>query len=108
MNFRQFLLFDVLVLFLAYTLYVIGTVGVADFIRQSLGSPVAVQVAIDLVLSLTLALTWMRGDAKASGIPFAPYLLVTLVLGSIGPLGYLLHKEMKARRAAAVGRVATA
>ena len=108
MNFRQFLLLDVLVLFLAYTLYVIDTVGVVGFIRQALASPVGVQISIDLVLSLSLVLLWMRGDAKTSGIPFAPYLVVTLVLGSIGPLGYLLHKEVKARRASAVGRIATA
>jgi hypothetical protein len=108
MNLRQFLLLDVLVLFLAYTLYVIATVGYVDFFRQALASPVGVQLVLDLVLSLTLALTWMRSDAKTSGVPFAPYLVATLILGSAGPLGYLVHREAKARRAAGVRRVATA
>jgi hypothetical protein len=101
MNIRLFLLLDVLVTFLAYTLYVIGTVGYVDFFRQALASPVGVQLVIDLVLSLALALTWMRSDAKSSGVPFAPYLVVTLVLGSAGPLGYLLHRELRDRASAA-------
>jgi hypothetical protein len=106
MNFRLFLLADVLLLFLGYTLWVIATVGYADFFRQALSTPVGIQLVIDLVLSLTLALTWMRGDAKTSGVPFAPYLVVTLVLGSAGPLGYLVHRELRARAAARFRAVA--
>jgi len=98
MKFRTFLLLDVLVLFLAYTLYVIETVGYVEFFRQALASPVGLQLLVDVVLALSLALVWMRSDAKVSGIPFAPYLIVTLVLGSVGPLGYLLHREWKQRR----------
>jgi len=108
MNFRLFLLADVLLLFLAYTLWVIATVGYVDFFRQALSSPVGIQLVIDLVLSLTLALTWMRGDAKTSGVPFAPYLVVTLVLGSAGPLGYLLHREWKRRQVGARAAAVTA
>lgn len=108
MNFRLFLIADVLLLFLAYTLWVLATIGYVDFFRQALSTPVGIQLVLDLLLSLTLALTWMRGDARSSGVPFAPYLVVTLVLGSAGPLAYLLHREMKMRRPIGVRKVAAA
>jgi len=100
MNFRAFLLLDVLVAFLVFTLWVIESIGYVGFFAQTLASPVGIQLLIDLVLSLSLALLWMRSDSKASGIPFAPYLVLTLVLGSVGPLSYLLHREVRSRRAA--------
>jgi len=107
-NLRAFLLLDVLVLFLAYTLYVIATVGYVGFFQQALASPVGIQLFVDLVLALSLALVWMRGDAQESGVPFAPWAIVTLVLGSVGLLGYLLHRELRERRATAERRPAHA
>ena len=98
MNFRAFLLLDVLVAFLAFTLWVIESVGYAGFFEQTLASPVGIQLLVDVVLALSLALLWMRGDSKGSGVPFAPYLVLTLVLGSVGPLSYLLHRELRSRR----------
>jgi hypothetical protein len=98
MNVRAFLLFDVLVAFLVFTLWVIESVGYAGFFAQTLASPVGIQLLVDLVISLSLALIWMRGDSKTHGIPFAPYLVLTLVLGSVGLLAYLLHREVRSRR----------
>jgi hypothetical protein len=106
MNFRLFLIADALILFLGYTLWVIATVGYVGFFQQALSTPVGIQLVIDVVLSLSLALVWMRGDARNSGVPFAPYLIVTLVLGSAGPLGYLLHRELRERRSVAARVVA--
>ena len=108
MNFRLFLLLDVLVTFLGYTLYVLATVGYVAFFQQALATPVGIQLVVDVVLALSLALIWMRGDAKTSGVPFAPYVVVTLVLGSVGPLGYLLHRELRDRRTVSARSVATA
>ena len=108
MNFRAFLLLDVLALFLGYTIYVVATVGYVGFFEQTLSSPVGIQLFADIVIACTLALIWMRGDARTSGVPFAPYLLLTLVLGSVGLLGYLLHRALRERRAEVARRVATA
>ena len=108
MNFRAFFLLDVLVAFLAFTIWVIESVGYLGFFQQAVASPVAIQLLVDVVLSLSLALLWMRSDSKTSGIPFAPYLVVTLVLGSVGPLGYLLHRELRERRSVTERRAATA
>jgi hypothetical protein len=41
-------------------------------------------------------------------VPFAPYVVLTLTLGSIGLLGYWLHREVRGRRAVGSESVATA
>jgi hypothetical protein len=98
MNFRQALCLAVLVPFLAFTEWVLYTQGFTGFWAQALGSPVALQLTLDLVIALGLVLLWMQADARETGTPFLPYLLVTLVIGSIGPLSYLIHRESRARR----------
>jgi hypothetical protein len=54
---------------------------------QSFG---AGQVFADLVIALSLAMLWMVKDAKKTGRNPAGWILLTLTLGSFGPLIYLL------------------
>ena len=35
----------------------------------------------------------MWGDARERGLPFWPYAVLGLFLGSVGPLAYLIHRE---------------
>jgi hypothetical protein len=100
MNVRQILVLAVLVPFLVFTEWVLYTEGFLGFWAQALGSPVALQLTADLVIALSLVLLWMGADARERGLPFLPYLALTLVLGSIGPLSYLIHREARARRRA--------
>jgi hypothetical protein len=64
-----------------------GYWGIVEPHFQSFG---AAQVLADLVIALTLALVWMRADAKRTNRAFWPWLALTLAAGSFGPLLYLL------------------
>ncbi len=46
---------------------------------------------VDLTISLSLIAVWMYLDSRERGKPFLPYVLVTLFLGSAGPLLYLIR-----------------
>ncbi|MEK1943696.1 MAG: DUF2834 domain-containing protein [Pseudomonas sp.] len=69
---------------------------------ELLSRPDTAQVLIDLYLMATLACIWMVNDTRARGQSPAsvlPYVLLTLVFVSIGPLLYLVIKQLRERRA---------
>jgi hypothetical protein len=76
--------------FEAWGVYQVGYVGVVE---QALGSTGAVLAFVDLTIALGLVTVWMWQDARARGIGLVPYLLLTLTLGSVGPLCYLIRRE---------------
>ncbi|MCB1050365.1 MAG: DUF2834 domain-containing protein [Acidobacteria bacterium] len=51
------------------------------------------QVLADLVIALSLVMTWLWRDARAQGRKPWPWLIATLLLGSFGPLIYLLTRR---------------
>ena len=89
----------VLTLFAALTAWAIGTHGYVGFFQTLLATPAGMQVLADIVIACTLVLIWMWDDARARALPIWPYALLTLVLGSIGPLAYLIHRELRATAA---------
>jgi hypothetical protein len=54
------------------------------------------QVFADLVISLSLVMMWIWNDAKKLGRATWPWLVLTLVAGSFGPLIYLLTRQQRA------------
>lgn len=96
---RTLVLSLVLAAFSAFTAYALAFHGLVGFFETELSTPAGIQVLLDVVIAATLALVWMAGDARERGLPFLPYLALTLSLGSIGLLSYLIHRELRGARA---------
>jgi hypothetical protein len=79
----------------AAALWQTGILGIIDWHVKSFGGG---QVFTDLVIALTLAMTWMWHNAKATGRNAWPWLALTLVTGSFGPLLYLLTSKTTAKQ----------
>src|SRR5215813_6837671 len=106
MNAKQMGLSVVLAGFSALTAYAVYHHGFVGVFEQVLANPATTTLFVDLSISLTLVLAWMWNDARARGASFLPFALVTLLLGSIGPLLYLILRAGNEERTAA--RLATA
>ena len=76
--------------FAALTLYAVSQVGYIGVVDYQLRSPAGWQVFADLVVAIVLIAVWMIRDARRTGRTVWPYLLLSLALGSFGPLMYLL------------------
>lgn len=78
--------------FAVFTVAIVAHTGLLSFYRQLLESPAAWQTLADIGIALGLVLWWMWRDARRSGRAFRLWVPVTLVLGSFGPLLYLLRR----------------
>ncbi|MEL7023568.1 MAG: DUF2834 domain-containing protein [Pseudomonadota bacterium] len=70
----------------AYAVWKVGYIGIFDYHRHS---PAGWQVFTDLVIALVLVLSFMVPEARRKGRTVWPWVLMTLTLGSIGPLLFL-------------------
>ena len=80
----------------AMALMEVGYIGVFEMHMQNYAG---MQVLTDLVIVCVLAIIWMVRDAKTSGVNPWPFVVLTLVAGSFGPLFYLVAREVKSRAA---------
>lgn len=80
----------ILVPFTGLTVYALAQVGYLGIFSAPLASPGGWQVFADLVIALLLVMVWMVRDASRRGRNVWPYVVVTLLAGSFGPLLYLL------------------
>ncbi|MGZ9738692.1 DUF2834 domain-containing protein [Pseudomonas sp. GNP012] len=93
----------VLVAFAGYTLSVMlqAEQSLIDFGISLMSRPDTAQVVIDLYLLATLAGIWMYRDARKRGLStlsVVPYLLITAVFVSVGPLLYLVVRGVQDRK----------
>jgi hypothetical protein len=98
MNARLLAALAVLVPFLVYTDVVALQHGYLGFLELALREPWGMQMLLDLSISLGLFATFAIPDARERGIHVWPYLVACVFLGSIGALGYLVHREVAAIR----------
>lgn len=92
----------VLVPFAAWSSLVIFEHGYFGFVTLALREPWAMQLLVDLSISLVLVGTWLVRDARKHGISPIPYLVLMLFAGSMGALVYLVRRNLKGERAAAL------
>ena len=95
-----------LIAFTGYTVSVMlqAEQSLIDFGISLMSRPDTAQVVIDLYLLATLAGVWMVKDARARGMSVwsvVPYLLLTAVFVSIGPLLYLVVRGVREKRKSA-------
>lgn len=97
MSLKKFLLIDVFVLFGAYSAWVMWHHGYLGIWQAGLANPAALQILADLVICALLIVTWMLQDARQHGRNAWPFVILTLLAGSFGPLLYLLTARSQDR-----------
>ncbi len=98
MSIRLLLLLVVTGLFSVLTALALADVGYLGIIKPHFQSWGAGQVLADLVILAVLACFWMVADARSRGLNPWPFVVVTLVAGSFGPLTYLIVREWRKPR----------
>lgn len=76
----------------ALALMDVGYFGIFEPHYQSWGGA---QVFVDLSILALLGCAWMVQDARQQGLSAWPFIAITLVAGSFGPLLYLVVREMR-------------
>ena len=86
---KQLLAIIMLVPFSVLSLYALWQVGYIGLFEYQFNHPAGWQVLADLVVALVLVVSWMVPELKKAGYSTAPWIILTLFLGSFGPLLYL-------------------
>ena len=89
-------LFCILVAFGLLSSYAMWQVGYVGIFTSSLANWGTIQVFSDLVVSSVLIIVWMLADARARGLNAWPFVVVTLLAGSVGILFYLMRRGVEA------------
>ena len=92
MNIKTSVLLILLIPFGLLSCYAMWQVGYLGIWTSGLSNWGTVQVLCDLIVISLLAMMWMVQDARGRGLNAWPYVLVTLLAGSFGPLLYLLRR----------------
>jgi hypothetical protein len=95
MNLSKIVPAVLLVGFSALTAEIIVTEGYTGWIRIALQNRSAGILLVDLTIALGLAVAWMIRDARQRRATVWPFALLTLLLGSVGPLAYLVLRPTR-------------
>ncbi len=92
MNIKPSVLLLILIPFSLVSAYAMWEVGYVGIFMSSFANWGTAQVLCDLVVTSVLAMIWMVNDARGRGLNAWPFVIVTLLAGSFGPLLYLLRR----------------
>jgi hypothetical protein len=96
MSHRSIMLLLVIVAFGALSALALQDVGYFGIIAPHFRSWGGAQVFADLTILAVLFCIWMVRDAHQRGVAAWPFILLTVFLGSFGPLVYLIRRELRA------------
>lgn len=87
-----------LVMVLLVALTIVTFLAVRDFgyvgiVQYGLFNFATMQIFLDLVITLVLFLFIIHQDTKERNTSFWPWLVITLIFGTYGPLLYLLFRK---------------
>jgi hypothetical protein len=104
MSKKQIGLWCVMADFVCLTAYAMWTEGYLAFIGVAIDFAASniwgAQILADFLVAMTIALGFCVADARRRGLNYWPFVLLTLTLGAIGPLAYLIHRERVDARSA--------
>lgn len=83
----------VFVSFSLLTAYAVEQYGFIGLFEAALSTTVGVLLMVDLTIALGMVTLWLVNDARAHGKNPIVYVLMTVTLGSVGPLLYLLLRR---------------
>ena len=86
----------VLLAFADLNAYVVWHYGYSGFLELATANAATIAVLVDLTIALSFVAVWMWRDARRRGVTVVPFLALTAVLGSVGPLLYLVVHGRKA------------
>lgn len=92
MNRKQLVLSGALIVLLAMDAYSVYLYGYVGFFRMVLANFAGLTAFVDLLIALVLIIVWIGDDARERNVSAIPYLILTIALGSIGPLLYLIRR----------------
>jgi hypothetical protein len=87
----------------AVTLVALAQAGVGPFVEQAIGSWGARQVLSDLSAAVVLINVWLVADARKRGTNPWLYVVLSIPLGTVAPLIYLVRRELQSMAAAGRG-----
>ena len=99
MDWKRVALLFVLADFSALMAYAVAEHGFVGVFALALANSATIALAADLAIALTLVAAWMWADARRRGVTPLPYVLLTMTLGSVGPLLYLVRRPSDPLRA---------
>jgi hypothetical protein len=87
----------VLAVFSVFSTWVVVRHGYLGFLSLAGREPWALQMLLDLVIACSVGLAWVRADGRKRGITTWPFAVLTVFIGSIGILWYLVRRAFATR-----------
>ena len=91
----RWLLIAILLPFSALSAVALWQYGYVGLFTNQFTNVAGWQVLADLFIAVGICMVWMWRDAKKTGRRFAPWFVLSMVLGSFGPLLYLITEKEK-------------